>query len=152
MSQDKVVGWSLGNKQYMVDGNAIKKAQQLMKNMCLPWEGHTVAGVLQMLVKEVFGFKGLPRLQPNPEARKVLLAPGIANKAQFGLTEAGQRVKDELDAMVKDGRAVVYDQSKSHGNSLYNPEEPWYNAGPHDCIVDIDEDLQSSYDPTEPGL
>jgi hypothetical protein len=92
----------------MVDGNAIKKAQQLMKNMCLPWEGHTVAGVLQMLVKEAFGSKGLPRLQPNPEARKVLLAPGIANKAQFGLTEAGQRVKDELDAMVKDGMAVVY--------------------------------------------
>ena len=152
LANDKVVGWSLGDKQYLVNGSSIQKAQQLMKNMGRTWEGHTVSGVLHMLVEEVFGSKGLPRLQPNPEARDVLLAPGIMAKAQCGLTEAGQLVKDELDAMVKDGRAVVYDQSKSHGNSLYNPEEPWYNTGPHDCVIDIDEDSQSSFDPVQPGL
>ena len=152
MAHDKIVSWELGKKVYVLPSDSITKAQQLMANMDRPWEGETVAGVIQELVKKCFGPNGLPRTQPNPEARAVLTAPGIMDRAPYGLTKAGAAIKGDLEEMIKDGRAITWDETKSHGSSLYNPEEPWCNVGPHDRVVDIDEDLQSLFDPTQPGL
>jgi hypothetical protein len=152
LAHDKVVSWELGDKQYVVNGDSIRAAQTILANMGRPWQGDSLAGVCHMLMKECFGPKGLPRTQPNPEARAVLTSRGIKDRAMYGLTKAGAAIKDELKEMIKDGRALVWDETKSHACSMFNPEEPWCNVGPHDRVVDIDEDDQSSFYPDQPGL
>ena len=146
-----VVGWKADNLQYLWDHNGdLERAKQMVQNMGREWRGETMTSVLMELINEVFGGRGLPKCQPIPAVRDLLVGADVKNKAPYGLTRAGMEV--DVAALFARKRATAWDIESCHATMLRSPPEGYCLPGPHDDIIYISEDEQATFTPPGPGM